>query len=162
MRKLIGVAVLVFLGFVVAGPAAAQARFGVQADWGDKTDFGLGARLGFPLGGELKKNGIEGLAAFDFFFPKAGDYWELSGNGLYHIATSSTTKPYVGAGLLLAHSSGSRPLGTTFSDTRLGLNLLGGIRFKAQERLLPFIEGRLSIRDGSQFVIAGGVYFGKS
>ena len=34
---------------------------------------------------------------------------------------------------------------------------MGGLRFKAQERLLPFVEARYEIMDGHQFILAAGV-----
>ena len=72
----------------------------------------MGARLGFPLGGELKRKGIEGLVTFDSFFPKGFDYWTVTADGLYHFT--------------------------------------------------PFVEARYEIKDGHQFILAAGVYFGKS
>jgi hypothetical protein len=48
------------------------------------------------------------------------------------------------------------------NDSDFGLNVMGGLRFKAQERLLPFVEARYEIKDGGQFILTAGVYFGKS
>ena len=158
MKKLAIAALVAWLGFLVPRPAEGQARFGAQVSWGDDTDFGLGARLGFPFGGELKRKGIEGLATFDYFFPDGFDYWEITANGLYHFTQGTKAKPYVGGGVVFGRFSTASP---GFDDSDFGLNLIGGLRFKAQERLLPFIEGRLELKDGSQFVLAAGVYFGK-
>lgn len=159
MRRLVLAAVAAIgLAFATGRPAEAQARFGAQLTWGDDSDFGIGARLGFPFGGELKRKGLEGLAIFDYYFPDAGNYFEISANALYHFTQGSDVKPYVGGGVLLGRASGGSP---GFDDTDFGLNAIGGLRFKAQERLLPFVEARLAIKDRAQFVIAAGVYFGK-
>lgn len=79
------------------------------------------------MGGELKRKGIEGLATFDYFFPKGFDFWEITANGLYHFTEGSTVKPYVGAGVIFGRVSA----GTAgFDDSDFGLNLIGGRRFK--------------------------------
>jgi opacity protein-like surface antigen len=158
VKRLAMTGLVVLLAGAAVRPAEAQARFGAQLSWAEDTDLGIGARLGFPLGGELKRKGIEGLATFDYFFPDGFDFWEITANGLYHFTQGSSAKPYVGAGVIFGRYSGGTP-GSDDSD--FGLNLIGGLRFKAQERLLPFIEGRFEVKDGTQFVLSAGVYFGK-
>ncbi|MBM4186057.1 MAG: hypothetical protein FJ206_01980 [Gemmatimonadetes bacterium] len=64
-RFIIAVAAVVLVAASTGQRADAQARFGAQLTWGDDTDFGIGARLGFPFGGELKRKGLEGLVIFD-------------------------------------------------------------------------------------------------
>lgn len=161
MKKLLVAVSMLGLSAIASRPAEAQVRFGAQVDWAADFDLGIGARLGFPLGDQLKRKGIEGLATFDFFFPGNNvDAWQITANGLYHFTQGESAKPYVGAGLLYTHSSVS-VLGVGASASDFGINLLGGLRFKAQERLLPFVEAKLQLGDGSQFMLAGGVYFGK-
>jgi len=163
-RLLVG---LMALGFVALGTTQAQAqfRFGANVSWGDKTDFGIGARANFGLGEFSKQNPIEGQVTFDYFFPNGYDYWELSGNGIYRFDTSAESlKPYAGAGLLFAHSSSASPSPglAGSSSTNLGLNLIGGLRFNVKgTTTIPFVEARLEVRNESQFVLAGGVLFGK-
>jgi opacity protein-like surface antigen len=67
-------------------------------------------------------------------------------------------KPYVGGGLNIAHASASA-LGTTASDTKAGLNLLGGTTFKVKGQVVPFVEARGIIGGGKQVMFAGGVRF---
>lgn|GEM_PF-5905641 len=62
--------------------------------------------------------------------------------------------------MLFGRFSSNSP-GPGGSDSDFSLNAIAGLRFKAQDRLLPFVEARLAIKDGSQFVLAAGVYFGK-
>ena len=162
MRKAIGAVGLALVALSVASPAGAQGRFGAQLNFAEDADFGLGARVGFPLGGELKRKGIEGLVTFDYFFPKAYNYWTVSADGLYHFTpASSSVKPYVGGGISFGHVSYKTPTPGFGNDSDFGLNIMGGLRFKAQERFLPFVEARYEIKDGGQFVLAAGAYFGK-
>jgi len=164
MRKLL--VGLMALGFVTLGATQAQAqfRFGANVSWATDTDFGLGARANFGLGEFSKRNPIEGQVTFDYFFPNGFDYWELSGNGIYRFDTSAENlKPYAGAGLLYSHSSvNGCPGGYSCGSSDLGLNLIGGLRFNVKgTTAIPFVEARLEVRNGSQFVMAGGVLFGK-
>ncbi len=163
----------------VSGPLEAQARFGVNLSWGSDSDIGLGARVGFGLGELTQRNKIEGQATFDYFFPKGGHIWEVTGNGLYHLNSSGTVAPYLGAGLGYAHAGASssnytttrfatlRPvlsiaqLASGYSAGNFFLNLLGGVRFKPTGNIQPFAEARAEIGSGSQLVLTGGVYFGR-
>jgi len=160
MRKLVAAAGVVIAAFVFAPRAEAQA-FGANLSWGDDTDFGLGARVAFPIGGSVGQKGIKGLATFDYFFPDGGTFWELTGNGVYDISNSGSASPYVGAGVTFARGSADNCTGDFCSNSEVGLNLLGGARFKPTGNVQPFVEARFQIRDGSQFVLSGGVYFGK-
>jgi hypothetical protein len=153
----------------VASRAAAQVRFGANVDWGSDTDFGIGARMNFGLGGVSQGLPLEGTLTFDYFFPGSNlHYWEISGNGLYRItARGSSVAPYVGAGLLYAHSSVDAGAavcniaGVDCSSSSVGLNLIGGLRFKGGPNFLPFVEARFEARSGSQLVLTAGTFFGK-
>ena len=106
MRKMMVAVGLAMATLSVANPASAQVRFGAQLNYAEHTHFGMGARLGFPLGGELKRKGIEGLVTFDYFFPKGFAYWTVTADGLYHFTpASSSVKPYVGGGISYGHVS---------------------------------------------------------
>lgn len=161
MRKLVAAAGVVIAAFAFAPRAEAQA-FGANLSWGDDTDFGLGARFAFPIGGSVGQKGIKGLATFDYFFPDGFNFWEITGNGVYDISSSGSASPYVGAGLTFANFSADNcPAGLDCGSSEIGLNLLGGARFAPMGNVQPFVEARFQIRDGSQFVISGGVYFGR-
>ena len=106
MRKMMVAVGLAMATLSVANPASAQVRFGAQLNYAEHPHFGMGARLGFPLGGELKRKGIEGLVTFDYFFPKGFAYWTVTADGLYHFTpASSSVKPYVGGGISYGHVS---------------------------------------------------------
>ncbi len=147
---------------LAAKPAEAQVQFGANVVWGDDADFGVGARVAFPLGKALKDKGITALATFDYFFPDYGNLWEITGNGVYNIKSSGSVSPYVGAGVSFASASvDGCPTNLDCSSSEVGLNVLGGIKLKAMGSVVPFVEARFGIRDGSQLAIAAGVYFGK-
>lgn len=166
MRKatlVLAVAVVAAAG-VVAQTASAQTsatkpvRFGVQADWGtDNVDFGVGARIVYPaLGTMLNVKGLEGYGSFDLFFPGSGlTYWEINPGVTYNVTITGVTgfSPYVGGGLNIAHASAGGA-----SDTRAGLNLLGGGRF-ALGALAAYAEGRIEISGGERFVATFGIMF---
>ena len=164
MRTGIGTVGLALVALSAATPVRAQGRFGAQLNFAEDADFGLGARVGFALGGELKRKGIEGLVTFDYFFPKAYDYWTVTADGLYHFTpANSSVNPYVGGGVSLGHGSvGGVSPGLSRGGSDVGLNLMAGLRFKAQERLLPFAEARYELKNGGQFILSAGVYFGKA
>jgi hypothetical protein len=154
MRKLLlTFAFLLFLAGT-ASEAQAQTRFGVQANLADDVDFGIGARVAISPPG---RSPIKILGSFDWFFPDGPfDYWELNGNIVYVVPVqNSAVAPYLGGGLNVAHIS---PDGVSFgSDTEMGLNLLGGIEFGGALPL--FVEARVEVEGGEQFVLTGGIYF---
>jgi hypothetical protein len=178
MRKFIGG--IVFVALLVSVPALAQAQrraaarpaprsqrvvFALQADWGSDTDFGIGARAIFGLQSLFPKTPLDAHVSFDYFFPSGGagvdvKYWEINGNVGYRIPNMrGTLAPYVGGGLNIAHASVSSG-GLTASDTKAGLNLLAGTTFgRAASKMKPFLEGRVTLSGGEQFVLTGGIRF---
>lgn len=158
MRKAILVMAMLLLA-VGAGSAQAQDfRWGPQLSLADDADFGLGARLEHDFAAPP----LTLIGSFDWFFPDGDvDYWELNANLVYNfrIADAPTVTPYVGGGLNIAHASwDSDELLDDSSDTEPGLNILGGVRFDAGS-IAPFVEARVEIEGGEQFVVTGGILF---
>lgn len=169
MRTLIGCAVLLAAVSLSAAELEAQRRpaarraaarapgpsFGAQLDWGSDTDVGIGARVVFPLR-FAPGTPLDGIASFDYYFPSAGNFWELNGNVVYRFRVPrSSLAPYAGGGLNIGHASAGG-----VSDTKPGLNLLAGTTFKLTgSTLLPFAELRGVIGDFDQVVLSGGVRF---
>lgn len=160
-RTLLATCLLVFI--LSPGVLQAQVHVGPQASYADETDLGIGARVGVEL--PTPNLPLEAMASFDYFFPSgtAGadmTYWEINGNLVYKIPVkNSAVSPYAGAGLNLAHASiDNIPFVGTASSTDMGLNLLGGARFKAGN-ISPFGEARFTLGGGEQFVLTGGVMF---
>ena len=151
-RTLSLIALLTLCGGIVTS-LSAQVRFWAQASWGDKSDFGVGARLEHGLGKLFPNAPLRSAASFDYFFPGNDlTYWELNYNVFYQFKTDALT-PYAGGGLVLGYSAGGN------SGTDMGLNLGGGLKFKTAGKLAPFIEGRIELGAAEQLVITGGILF---
>ena len=168
MRKGIVVLAVVTLITAAANRAEAQFRFGANLSWASETDFGIGARASFGLGGLSTRRPIEGLVTFDDFFPDdaAGvdrSYWEVSANGIYRLTMpESSLAPYLGAGVLLGHSSVDA--GSTVcniadcSNNNVGLNLIGGVGAKSGS-IRPFGQAKYTISDDNEASVAFGLRF---
>jgi hypothetical protein len=168
------------LGLAIVAPAAAHAqaqtagtRFGLEAAYADHFNLGVGAFVKFHLA-ELSGHPITGRASFDYYFP--GDYFgvsqkffQISGDGLYDITSKGNVKPYVGAGVVYSHYSLSDAdcgdFCGEFSNGGIGLDILGGLNFMANSKLMPFVEvklglgGDLGAYGGNEFVLKGGIHF---
>src|SRR6266576_1134449 len=176
MRQLIGS--LLLLAAVGLAPAelAAQRRpaaraaasradrtsFGLQLNWSSDVAFGIGGRGVFPLQSLFPKTTLDGIVSFDYFFPGNNvKYWEINGNVAYRsrVPARSSLAPYAGGGLNIAHASVTIA-GVSGSETKAGLNLVGGTTFKVKRSTLtPFVEGRGEIGGGKTFILTGGVRF---
>jgi opacity protein-like surface antigen len=172
MRKLLGSALLLAAVVLAPAQAAAQRRavarpasssraqrpsFGLQLDWGNDPDFGIGGRGVFPLRSLFPKTPLDGIVSFDYFFPgNSVTYWEINGNVAYRfsVPARSSFGPYAGGGLNIAHASAAG-----VSETKAGLNLLGGTTFKVKGSITPFLEGRGEVGGGKTFILTGGVRF---
>lgn len=156
MRKFSTAVAAIFAVALLALPGTARGQdvqLGPQLSVADDVDLGLGGRAVFNVG---DPGGWEGIGSFDVFFPDSDiDYWELNGNLVYNFPVEETRTffPYLGGGLNVAHASAG-----TADDTELGLNLVGGGKFDA-EGMTPFVEARVEIEGGEQFVITGGLLF---
>jgi opacity protein-like surface antigen len=158
--SVIGVACL---AAVAVQPARAQVQFGPQLNWASNSiGFGVGARVEASLAKAIPSvKGLGVTGSFDFFFPGSGvNYWEINANGTYHFAIQNVPiAPYVGAGLVLAHTSISNCPLSGCSTTNAGLNILGGTNFSPMGKITPFAEIRIELRTGSAVVLTGGVLF---
>src|SRR5437667_4223000 len=181
IRKLIGSALLFAAVALTPTASAAQRRaaarpaagptlrnqFGVELNWSSDVDFGIGGRGVFPLRSLFPKTPLDGIVSFDYFFPSvpsgvSAHYWEINGNVAYRftVPARSSFRPYAGGGLNIAHASAGPSGGTSVSETRAGLNLLGGTTFKLKgSKLTPFAEARGEVGGGKTFIITGGVRF---
>ena len=160
MRKL--VTVLAVSAALLAGgeEASAQLQLGAQVNIATDTDLGIGARLLFGL--EQLVAGMQGAASFDYFFPDGYDFWELNGNVVVPLPIPGNFEPYVGGGLNLAFISSEVDIpDVDDSDTEIGLNLVGGLRF-ATTNFRPFVEVRGVIAGAEQLVFTGGIMLGGS
>lgn len=157
MRESLLVAFLAgFLGLAGPKEADAQVRIGPQLNFGSEQHVGLGGRVTAQFQSPRE---LGFIGSFDVFFPdephgEDRSYWEINANLAYWFRVRSTSvHPYAGGGLNIAHASRDGA-----SDTDAGLNLLGGSAFGAR-RVRPFVELRVELAGGDQFVITGGVLF---
>lgn len=156
-KRLDSLALFAVLLLAAAGPLQGQAHLGGQISVADDADFGIGGRIVFDL---LQRADLEFIGSFDWFFPdeppgEDRDYWELNGNVAYFfdLESAPSVAPYLGGGLNIAHASRDGA-----SDTDGGINILGGARF-SQSPVKPFVELRIELGGGEQFVLSGGLVF---
>src|SRR5262245_40668298 len=100
--------ILLSLALLLGSAPSAQAaehpmRFGLEGNWADDADLGVGVRL--QVGLADVHPGLRGAASFDYFFPDDGafgladvdvTYWEANANLTYTLR--GRLAPYVGAG----------------------------------------------------------------
>lgn len=153
------------VGAAAPVPIAAQLSPGVHGSWASDSEFGLGARIGVGLHGLAK--GLETSGIFDYYFPSDGAAanvadWEASANLFYSLEIEARKLvPYAGAGVGVARYTATvRALETDLkgSETRTGLNLLGGLLFEVG-RSIPFLEARVTLGGSEQFALSAGVRF---
>jgi hypothetical protein len=160
------------VALVVVGASTAQAqRFGAQVSWGDDSDIGVGVRGEWDFANKLTTTGAFSRAfiigQFDYYFidcPSGASCTYLEINPSLAVPfqmTGSTVKPYAGAGLRIGYSSVSAG-GNSASESDLGLNLLGGLKF-GLGGMDAFTEARLGLGgDVQQLALSFGFMFGGS
>jgi opacity protein-like surface antigen len=134
---------------------------------GNAFSIGAEARFSFDLSPLLV-----GLT-FDHFFVEDRTLFQVGANALYDLPLGlSFLYPYLGVGVGLTSfalpetpgpqmTPGSPVTGDDSNGTRLGMNLLGGVRFDhvALPVVRPFAQVMLSIGPIDLFTIVGGVLF---
>lgn len=132
-------------------------RFGVQLNYGNDSEFGFGGRIRHSLQGMFPAAPLSGIASVDIFFPGNSITWlDVNYNVVYNFRPASAPRvtPYAGAGLNFVYVDFSAG-----SDTRLGINFVGGMEFRSSARVTPFVELRATIEGGEQLVLTGGIKF---
>ena len=153
MKKLLCVVALAgMLGAPVA--ASAQVSLGPVLGFHDDLDFGLGGFARIPV--PSLATGLSIIPSFVYYFPDGFDAWELNGDVSYAFQVSEDTPvlPFAFAGLNVLNVGAEG----FDSNTDIGLNLGGGITFRA-ESVEPFAGVKFELQDGTGFVIFGGVGF---
>jgi hypothetical protein len=130
---------------------------------------GFGGKLGFmspenrdgtlAVGAhlEFEESGSRVHLIPNVMYWKAENLSDLSANAdlYYHFIREGQVTPYVGAGLGL---NSFRNDSSNQSDMKLGLNMIGGLRFPAPA-VHYFLEARYTASNISQFALLGGVTF---
>jgi hypothetical protein len=168
MKKFSSLFAALVLSLAVSTTAEAQ-RFGAQVSWGDESDLGIGVRGEFDFANKLTKTGAFSKAfiigQFDYYFidcPSGASctFFEINPSlAVPFTLQNSNLKPYAGAGLRISRSSVSAG-GFDASETDMGLNLLGGLKF-GMGGLDAFTEARLGLGgDFEQLALSFGVMLG--
>ncbi|HEV8380986.1 MAG TPA: hypothetical protein VGQ29_05345 [Gemmatimonadales bacterium] len=147
--------------------AAAQhpLSFGGQVSHGSETDFGVGGRVVFGLGAVAPRAPLEGVVAFDYFFPDEPPgidltYWEINGSVAYRVARRpAALQPYLGGGVNIGRMAADTVGESRGSETRVGLSVLGGTTLRTGSRATPFAEARVVVGKNDQLIITGGLRF---
>lgn len=131
-------------------------------EYGSEADFGIGARGNLPLGQILTEEDQRGAGAISrlelsgslhqFFPSQADDYVEMNADLLLPLIRLGDARSYVGTGLNVGRLSPE--VGS--SDTKVGINLIGGLRFD-RPTMAPFFEVRGSAGGLDQLSVAAGV-----
>lgn len=148
-----------------AAPAQRLVSFGGQATFGSETDFGIGGRVVFGMRSIARRAPLDAVVSFDYFFPDDPpgidlSYWEINGNVAYRIRTTSgVLRPYLGGGVNIGRTAADTTGESSGSETKVGLNILGGTTLRTASRVTPFAEARVVVGTNDQVVITGGVRF---
>ena len=137
---------------VLDAPASAgEVKVGVRG--GYYTDIGdpfLGAELLMPVAHRIYFN-----PNFEYVFDDNLRYWTLNGDFHYDFPVHRPVYVWAGAGLALVHTSlKDRDNG----NTDVGANLLAGVGFHAGG-VVPYFQGKVILKDGSEFAVAFGIRF---
>ena len=138
-------------------PASAFNLTGFGGKLGYMTPENLDGTLAIGAHLEFEQHGTRVHLLPNLMYWKAGNLSDLSVNAdlYYHFVGEGQVTPYVGAGIGANFFSDDR---SNQSDTKLGLNVIGGFRIPAPA-LHYFLEGRYTASDFSQFALLGGITF---
>jgi opacity protein-like surface antigen len=138
-------------------PAGAFDLSGFGGKLGYLTPESRGGTVAVAAHLEFEKQGSRVHLMPNLMYWKAGDLRDLSANAdlYYHFADEGLVTPYLGAGLGVNAFRDDR---SDQSDTKLGVNMIGGVRFPA-ETVHYFAEGRYTAGGISQFAVLGGLTF---
>jgi hypothetical protein len=174
---------LALVSFALASAVGSAARADTGLQIGARTgiqlleDDELRSANAFSIGAEARFSFelsplIVGLT-FDHFFVEDRTLFQVGANALYDLPLGlSFLYPYLGVGVGVTSfalpetaepqmTPGSPVSGDDSNGTRLGMNLLGGVRFDhvALPVVRPFAQVMLSVGPIDLFTIVGGVLF---
>jgi opacity protein-like surface antigen len=150
---------------MAATPAQAQLWFGPQVSWGDDRDIAIGGKIGAAvasLGNAGARKNVDLMGAFDYFLDcDECSYFEITGGALYNFDIGESIGPYAGGGLNYGRISvdSDSPGVDDFSDSEIGLALMGGLRFLLGT-LNADAGARITVGGAEQAVLSFAILFG--
>src|SRR5439155_11363880 len=152
---------LLMLGLVaLSAPAAAQSYrmsgFGGKVGYATPEDLDGTLTIGGHLDFERAGSRVHVLPSLMYW--RVNDVSDLNPNLdlSYHFEPEGAVSPYLGAGLGVNRVWDDRE--NRSSDSKLGGNVFGGLRFPAVTSH-AFAEGRYTMTEMSQFAVLGGITF---
>jgi hypothetical protein len=148
---------------MLAGTAHAEpgvqlgVRSGVELLDDDALFVGADVRLGFELS-PLTVN----LTFDHFFVPDGETLFQVGANALYELPLASPFRPYGGLGISVTRFAFPEAPGVVDSNgMRIGLNLVGGVRFEHPKLPVarPFAQVMATLGPIDVFTLGGGVLF---
>lgn len=152
MKHVVVIALLLVFG-LSAQTAHAQLGAGLKVQYGlDAEEVQVGGELHVPLG---VIDGLTLVPALEAYLGDEPSVVVLNGNVHYAppVSPTSAFRPYVGLGLAAVRVSVDDE-----GETHPGLNLIGGINFRAGP-LTPFAQFTYRTGDASDTSIGGGLRF---
>lgn len=165
--KLLLASAAIFFSGLFRSSAQDDTRLGAFVAYGTEIEnVGIGVNAEFPV---LENMTIS--PGFLYYLPKdesglSLNWWELNANLNYYFVSGEGLGFYGIGGLNYSSVKmefdgdpgfGSSSLET--SDGRFGLNLGAGANFNIGSSIIPFVEAKYVIIDGSQLVLGGGIKF---
>lgn len=152
-----------------AGAAMEDLLAGAALSHGSRSDFGVGARVEYPLETLLPNLAVAG--GLNIFFPRNpyDGWWEVNAAALYHFELYKSYTPYAGAGFAFASwkrqekrfdDFGLRIGSSAERDSSIAVNAIGGCKFDFDLGFTPFVEARLGIGGGNGLEITAGALIG--
>lgn len=128
---------------------------------GNAFSLGLEARFSFELSPLIVE------LTFDNFFVEDRTLFQVGANALYDLPVGlSFLFPYVGVGVgatrfAMPETAGPPVMGGDSNGARLGMNVVGGVRFEhvALPVVRPFAQAMLSVGPIDLFTVVGGILF---
>lgn len=154
MKKLLAVAGVLVVALPLLAPRA-EAQFAFIPYLGYDIDveelfLGVAVQFDLPVGAPIALAVRPGA---EYFFVGSGvTLMQFNGDVVATLMPAAPVGVFAGAGLAIRHVSID---GVDASSTDLGLNLFGGAEF-GTGFLVPFVQARLTVADGSAVAFMGG------
>jgi hypothetical protein len=141
-----------FVALASIAPAAADTNFGVRT--GVYTD----ANAAF-VGGEI----VTSISSSNWYFnpnlevavADGRDVITANGDFHYDFIQNRPFEVWAGGGPALIH----REIPDDADHSDIGVNFLGGIAWKTSSKALPYLQGKVTVADNDEAVLAFGVRF---